>query len=548
MKDGDSAEVIVVTGARGGLGVVTCARLAARGFRVVACDLPGAATANAVGSSRDDIDHLDVDVTEPEQCERVAGHVTDRYGRVDRLVHLAGVRSAGLFLQTPLDSLRAMFDVNYLGVTRMTRALLPMMREARRGRIVVVSSVGALAGIPGLSGYCASKAAVEGWAESVAMETGRFGITWSLIEPASFRSGIWGSGRFVVDDEAPDAELGHHLAQLDEAAQSRAFDPDAVATRIVQCCTMPVAPFRCPVGTSAWVRHGARGVVPSKVMDRATSRALKITTRERDDQPGTGRRVLVTGASSGLGRSLVVPLGERGWEVIAAVRSEERAAELRPTLPDGCSIVVFDQREPTQIAAALDGLGPLDALVANAGMKVTAPFEELPDEAMVSMLATNTLGTLGVVRETAMRMAPGRGRIVVVGSSSGFTGMPTWSGYAASKFALERWADAVRPELAHRGLTLTLVEPGAFDSEIWRAGSSRALTMADYRAMSAKIEARDRSATSTRTSAAEVADAVVATLDDRNPPARVPVGVGARLRLATQGIVPSSVVVKLLGH
>lgn len=556
----NGSPVALVSGARGGLGVAVCAELRRRSIRVVAGDLATASGAPTKRSADSDRHDIDLDVTDPQSCDAAVAAAIEQFGRLDYVVHLAGVRSAGLFLHTPHGDLQRMAAVNYFGVTRLTRSALGILRPQRSGRIVIVTSVGALAGIPGLSGYCASKFATEGWAESLAMEVARFGVAVSLVEPASFRSGIWDSGDYHVDENAIDAPMARHLRDLDTAAAPKAFPAERVATRVAQCCTMRVAPTRLPVGASAWARHAARGVVPGKASDRVMHAALRLpdpmvatSIDAPTGQAAESKRVLVTGASSGLGRSLIAPLQDAGWIVTAAVRSPARADQLRVALAedgrasDHVEIVAFDQRDPDSVAAALLTTTPFDAVVVNAGMKTTAPFEELPDEALVEMYEINTLGSLSVIRETARAMAPRPGRFVVIGSSSGFTGMPTWSGYAASKFALEGWADSVRIEFAARGLRLTLIEPGAFESDIWRDGSTASGNIADYDELRRRVHERESAQSKTLAGIDQVSAQVLAVLAATWPPSRVAVGLGSRLRQGVRGIAPSRLVNRLFG-
>jgi NAD(P)-dependent dehydrogenase (short-subunit alcohol dehydrogenase family) len=102
-------------------------------------------------------------------------------------------------------------DVNYFGVLALTQRLLPSFRAQRRGRIVIVSSESAFAGQPANSPYCASKWAIEGWAESVAYELEHFGIEIILIEPGAYRTNIWESSPRVLPETSAYRPLLRHL-------------------------------------------------------------------------------------------------------------------------------------------------------------------------------------------------------------------------------------------------------------------------------------------------------------------------------------------------
>ena len=113
--------------------------------------------------------------------------------KLDAVVHNAGVAAAGALEDVPESELRRVMETNFFGVLELTRALLPTFRAQRRGRIVIVSSEAAFMGQPTNSIYCASKWAVEGWAEAIAYELEPFGIDVILVEPGPYRTEIWDS-------------------------------------------------------------------------------------------------------------------------------------------------------------------------------------------------------------------------------------------------------------------------------------------------------------------------------------------------------------------
>ena len=201
---------LLVTGCSSGFGRSTAVALAAKGWLVFASmrdpgkrDALDAAAADA-GVPPDRLRVLPLDVTEPASVERAVDEVlTGTGGQLDAVVHNAGVSSGGAFEDLPDAEVRRVFETNFFGVLAVTRALLPTFRGQRRGRIVVVSSASGLAGNPALSAYCASKFAIEGWAESVAYELGPFGIDVVLVEPGSYRTDIWDNSPRIVPEGSP---------------------------------------------------------------------------------------------------------------------------------------------------------------------------------------------------------------------------------------------------------------------------------------------------------------------------------------------------------
>jgi NAD(P)-dependent dehydrogenase (short-subunit alcohol dehydrogenase family) len=176
--------------------------------------------------------------------------------------------------------------------------------------------------------------------------------------------------------------------------------------------------------------------------------------------------VLVTGASSGIGRATAVEFARRGYQVYAAARREQVLAGLaggeRNIRPVGLDVTDGDsvQRAWAKIEAETGGAG-VDVLVNNAGFALTGPVEVLPDEAVRRQFDTNVFGVLNVTRAVlpAMR-ARGSGRIINVSSLVGRVSFGLMGVYGATKYAVEALSDALRLELRGFGITVVLIEPG----------------------------------------------------------------------------------------
>jgi NAD(P)-dependent dehydrogenase (short-subunit alcohol dehydrogenase family) len=176
--------------------------------------------------------------------------------------------------------------------------------------------------------------------------------------------------------------------------------------------------------------------------------------------------VLVTGASSGIGRATAVEFARRGHEVYAAARREEILEGLadgeRNIRPVGLDVTDGDsvQRAWAKIQAETGGTG-VDVLVNNAGFALTGPVEVLPDEAVRRQFDTNVFGVLNMTRAVlpAMR-ARGSGRIINVSSIVGRVSFGLMGVYGATKYAVEAISDALRLELRGFGISVVLIEPG----------------------------------------------------------------------------------------
>ena len=190
----DASWPVVVTGASSGIGMETALHLASRGYQVCATmrDLSRRGALDAEAARRK-VDLLveALDVTDPASIEMRVRSLVGRYGGISGLVSNAGFQMRGYFEDMTDAEIRSVFEVNLFGTMNVIRAVLPVMRAARQGRIVIVSSVGGLLGSPALSAYCASKHALEGFGESLWLEGRALGIQVSLVEPAIVQTEIW---------------------------------------------------------------------------------------------------------------------------------------------------------------------------------------------------------------------------------------------------------------------------------------------------------------------------------------------------------------------
>ena len=192
-------------------------------------------------------------------------------------MHNAGVAVAGAHEDIPDAEIRRVMETNFFGVLALTRALLPTFRAQRHGRIVLVSSQAAFAGQPANSIYCASKWALEGWAESIAFELDGFGIDVILVEPGPYRTEIWrGTPRILPQDSEYLPWLEQVFRGADRHEANTARDPKEVALVIADALEAKRPKFRYPVGFFARLDHFLRGKIPTRLIRRGTTRYLGI--------------------------------------------------------------------------------------------------------------------------------------------------------------------------------------------------------------------------------------------------------------------------------
>jgi NAD(P)-dependent dehydrogenase (short-subunit alcohol dehydrogenase family) len=187
------------------------------------------------------------------------------------------------------------------------------------------------------------------------------------------------------------------------------------------------------------------------------------------------RSVLVTGASTGIGRATALRLDAAGRRVFAGVRREEDAGELRAAASERLVPLMLDVTDAEQIAAAAERVeaeaeGGLDGLVNNAGVAIPGPLETLPIEDFRRQIEVNLTAHVAVTQAMLGSIRRARGRIVFISSIGGRIAFPMTGAYHAAKFGIEAVGDVFRQELRSWGISVSIVEPGSIDTPIWERG------------------------------------------------------------------------------
>jgi len=271
------------------------------------------------------------------------------------------------------------------------------------------------------------------------------------------------------------------------------------------------------------------------------------------------KTVLVTGASSGIGRATVRRLDAAGWKVFAGVRKEEDAAALEAESSERLEPLLLDILDPDAIAAAAERIGAepggLDGLVDNAGGAVPGPLEALPIEDFRRQVELNLTAQLAVTQALLPAIRVARGRVVLVSSVGGRVALPFTGAYHAAKFGLEGLGDSLRQELAPWGIKVVLVEPGSIDTPIWTRGeedADRILAGASPRLHELYGAAIERYREVVRDTAErgippeKVAARIEHALAARRPRSRYLIGLDAKVMARARNFLPTPVVDRLV--
>ncbi len=267
------------------------------------------------------------------------------------------------------------------------------------------------------------------------------------------------------------------------------------------------------------------------------------------------RSVVVTGASTGIGRASALLLDSGGWRVFAGVRRDEDAAALRKVASERLVPLILDVTDPEQIVMAAAEVGEavgeagLDGLVNNAGIAIPSPLETMPIEDFRRQIEINLTGQVAVTQAMLPLIRRARGRIVFVSSIGGRIAFPLTGAYHAAKWGVEAVGDVFRQELRPWGISVSLVEPGSIDTAIWKRGEREADAMGDR--VPAREELYGRAIASYRDvvkSLAErgipptkVAEVIEHALSARRPRTRYLVGLDARVQARAKVLLPTRV-------
>lgn len=283
MANAKPALVALVTGSSSGIGRAVADQLAADGWAVHG----GSRRANDLASTDENCGKptpqrwkpVLLDVTADTSVQAAVENVLDAEDRIDALVHCAGFSVAGAVEDVTVAEAERQFATNYFGTVRMVQAVLPAMRRAGRGRIIVVGSIGGLIGLPFIGHYSASKFALDGMVQALRIEIAPFGLEATILHPGDIQTDISSN---QVEGERTGSQSPYHarfkatVAAYDKAVNA-ARKPDVVAAAVARLLARGRLPPRAIVGTpNERAGVGLKALLPSRVFETILRRTYGL--------------------------------------------------------------------------------------------------------------------------------------------------------------------------------------------------------------------------------------------------------------------------------
>ena len=421
-----AGKVALVTGASSGIGEGLARELARRGARVGLLARRKDrldALARALDPRGETTLAVECDVTREADIAVAVQRVVARFGQLDIVMANAGISVLGGVDGTPIEAFRQVFATNVFGVVNTVRATTDALRDSR-GTLAIIGSMAGFGLVLGATPYVMSKFAVRGLAYTLRIELGPE-IAVTHVAPGFVASEIRGA-----KDPVPSWLI------LPTAAAARAIVQGTVERRRELVLPLHAKAFVAAERHAPWLLH---------------SLVSLRRRRPRDRRPAARpRTVLITGAASGIGAALADLVTERGDQAVLFDR-DPRLLERWASHPHvSCAVGDILDRDALDraVATGIERFGPLDDVVANAGIVAFGALTTLDRDTLQRVFDVNVLGTLNTVQATVGSLQATRGRLVVIGSASAYLPYGGLAIYNASKFAVRGMTRQLRYELA----------------------------------------------------------------------------------------------------
>lgn len=263
--------VVFITGCSSGFGKLAVSLFLKKGWHVIATMRNAQDRKHLfdleLTQFKDQLHLFSLDVTSQKDISSASDYIRNHFNnRVDCLINNAGFGLFGALEDITEDQLRHQFEVNFFGVTHLTQALLPSIRNAK-GKIINVSSVLGFIAMPLTSAYCASKYALEGLTESLYYELKPFGVQVALVEPGAFRTRFdeavnWGQNCFSDSSPYQLLSLKYRKFRGKLSSPRKSSKPEEVAKTFVRLAEMKKIPFRVRCGVDAKIAFRLKRILP----------------------------------------------------------------------------------------------------------------------------------------------------------------------------------------------------------------------------------------------------------------------------------------------
>jgi len=282
-------QTVLITGGTDGLGKAMAVLLAERDYRVFAAgrSREKRAELDRLGAQKNlPLETLELDVSDDDSVKRAVQMILEKSGSIEVLINNAGVAYVGTIEDLRMEDWHRQFETNFFGVVRVTQAVLPHMRERKKGRIILMSSVAGLITAPAQGGYSASKHALEALGNALRLELQPFGIQTVLIEPGFIMTGIQQAAQELArpyDDKisnGPYARLyAAFLSSAKEASLKSKTTPEDCARVVLEAIEVPTPKARYGVTPMAtFVKWGKR-LLTDGAMDRMSLRRFGVVDK-----------------------------------------------------------------------------------------------------------------------------------------------------------------------------------------------------------------------------------------------------------------------------
>jgi NAD(P)-dependent dehydrogenase (short-subunit alcohol dehydrogenase family) len=278
-------KTVLITGATDGLGKASAILLARHGYRVFATGRSANKRAQLDALARDQnlaIEALEMDVCDDESVQRGVSHVLAKGGAIDVLFNNAGVNYSAAVEDLRMADWRRQFETNFFGVLRVTQAVVPHMRERRRGRILMMSSVSGFVTAPTQGAYSSSKFALEAMSNALRLELYPFGVDVVLIQPGYIATGIQQAAMelsrpYLEGRATPYASLyARFLKSMTTSRAASEATPEDCARVVLEAIEAPQPKIRYPVTRLAFFAKWLKRLLSDRAVDAMMRRRFGI--------------------------------------------------------------------------------------------------------------------------------------------------------------------------------------------------------------------------------------------------------------------------------